>query len=140
MLESFSEDRLDKLITYSQYGLSAKNTVVDLKNIIEEYRQKNFKIVGYGAAAKGNTLLNFGEIKLDYIVDDNEMKHELYTPGMDILIKPPNFISETDKNTPILFVPLAWNFYKEIKDKIKKIRNNDRDLFVLYFPKINIEK
>lgn len=139
MLDTFSDDRLDKLETYFTYGFSAKNTVVHLKNIIEEYRLKNYKIVGYGAAAKGNTLLNFGQINLNYIVDDNELKNELYTPGMNILIKHPNFISEIDCNTPILFVPLAWNFYKEIKEKIKNIRNNENDLFVLYFPKIKIE-
>jgi len=139
MLKSFSDDKLDKMSTYYEYSLKSNDIIIKLKNNINIYRSRGYKIIGYGAAAKGNTLLNFGQIKLDYIVDDNELKHDLYTPGMNILIKPPKFILEIDKDIPILFVPLAWNFYKEIKEKIKNIRNNKNDIFILYFPDLKIE-
>lgn len=140
MFTDFSEDKLNEMLSYVVYSLNSYKITFELKKQIDTYKQNGYNIIGYGAAAKGNTLLNFGKIKLDYIVDDNEMKHNLYTPGMDILIKPPEFIIELDVNVPILFVPLAWNFYNEIKEKIKKYRNNDDDIFIKYFPSLKIEK
>ena len=62
------------------------------------------------------------------------------TPGMDIEIKSPDFISTMDKTANIVFVPLAWNFYREIREKIKSYRNVDTDIFVRYFPNLIIEK
>ena len=43
-----------------------------------------YPVIGYGAAAKGNTFLNFTDVKLDYVIDDNELKQGLYTPGTNI--------------------------------------------------------
>ena len=59
---------------------------------------------------------------------------------MNILIKSPDFIYELDKDVPIVFIPLAWNFYKEIREKIKQRRNNDDDIFIKYFPELMISK
>ena len=47
------------------------------------------------------------------------------------------FHSEDDK---ILFVPLAWNFYKEIRERIKKVRDCKGDMFLKYFPRVILEK
>ena len=44
------------------------------------------------------------------------------------------------KYTKILFVPLAWNFYDEIKTRILKVRKNKNDRFLKYFPEIKEEK
>jgi 2-polyprenyl-3-methyl-5-hydroxy-6-metoxy-1,4-benzoquinol methylase len=132
-------NKLNTTITYIQYALNAYKITYDLKEKLEEYKERGYSLIGYGAAAKGNTLLNFGKVKLDYIVDDNPLKCGLLTPGMDIEIKSPDFISTIDKNTKVVFIPLAWNFYNEIKGKIKSYRNVDGDIFVRYFPKFIIE-
>lgn len=104
-------------------------------NIVEELRNNGYKIVGYGAAAKGNTFLNFSKIKLDYIIDDNELKQGLYTPGSKI------FITSIDKlnleEEQICVVPLAWNFFDEIKQRITD--KVDKPItFLKYFPKLEL--
>jgi 2-polyprenyl-3-methyl-5-hydroxy-6-metoxy-1,4-benzoquinol methylase len=133
------ENKLNNTITYIQYALNAYKITYKLKDILTQYKNKGYKLVGYGAAAKGNTLLNFGKIELDYIVDDNPLKQGLLTPGMDIEIKSPEFISTIDSNDKVIFIPLAWNFYKEIRSKIKNYRNIETDIFIKYFPKLTIE-
>ena len=102
------------------------------------YRTLDYLIVGYGAAAKGNTLLNFGEIHLDYIIDDNPLKQGLYSPGMST---PVVSIAKLDEyaDVKVAFVPLAWNFFTEIRKNIKNKRDREGDVFIRYFPTISIE-
>lgn len=93
--------------------------------------------VGYGAAAKGNTLLNFGEIDLDYIVDDNPLKVGLYTPGRKIKIVSLDEMISIAADKSVVWVPLSWNFFDEIRKKI-----NDKysypTAFVKYFPTMQV--
>ena len=93
-------------------------------------------MVGYGAAAKGNTFLNFAEIDLDYIVDDNELKWNLLTPGRNIEIKDPMSLASENKDK-LVVVPLAWNFFKEISNRANKITGSSLK-FIKYFPKVEI--
>jgi hypothetical protein len=67
------------------------------------------------------------------------MKQGLYTPGSNIQIKSVDFLSEYNENDRIVFIPLAWNFFNEIKERIKKVRDNDRDIYIKYFPKYTTE-
>jgi SAM-dependent methyltransferase len=125
--------------TYNTFVENAKEITKNLKKTIDEHRENGYSIIGYGAAAKGMTLLNFGSILMNYIIDDNELKHDLLTPGTNIIIKGIDIL-DTIKSKKILFVPLAWNFYDEIYKRIKLKRDNENDLFVKYFPKIEILK
>jgi 2-polyprenyl-3-methyl-5-hydroxy-6-metoxy-1,4-benzoquinol methylase len=125
------------LNTYYTFAENAKQITFNLKNKINELKGLGYKIIGYGAAAKGMTLLNYGNIQMDYIIDDNELKHDLLTPGTDVLIKSINFLDEM-RQEKIAFVPLAWNFYDEIRNRIKIKRENKEDLFIKYFPKIEV--
>jgi hypothetical protein len=84
----------------------------------------------------GMTLLNYANVCLDYIVDDNPLKQNRYTPGMSIPIVSSDILSEFHENDKIVFIPLAWNFFDEIKAKIKAKRNNDKDMFLEYFPRV----
>ena len=86
---------------------------------VEEARESGFTVAGYGAAAKGNTILNFGGITLDFIVDDNPLKQGKHTPGMRIPILSP-CDAESRCKERIAWVVLSWNFTSEIKDKINK--------------------
>jgi 2-polyprenyl-3-methyl-5-hydroxy-6-metoxy-1,4-benzoquinol methylase len=131
-----SKERILTLDFLKNYNNICSVVVDNLNNAIIDFKLKGYKIVGYGAAAKGNTLLNFGKIKLDYIVDDNSYKHNLYTPGMKIAIYSPDKLKEeTDK---IVIIPLAWNFFDEIKEKVSVRINNA--IFIKYFPTIKIEE
>ena len=76
-------------------------------------KKNNKKIIGFGAPAKATTALNFFGIsnQIDYIIEDNKLKHNKFIPGVLIPIKNKKNIKE--KN-PLILV-LAWNFYNEIK-------------------------
>jgi 2-polyprenyl-3-methyl-5-hydroxy-6-metoxy-1,4-benzoquinol methylase len=129
---------LQDMNTYLAYADRASTIVEDLKQTIMHYRTMDYLIVGYGAAAKGNTLLNFGEIHLDYIIDDNPLKQGLYSPGMSTPVVP---ITKLDDytDTKVAFVPLAWNFFTEIRRNIKNKRDREGDVFIKYFPTISVE-
>ena len=125
--------------TYDDYKQNILNIVKSFKKVVEHV-QGEYPVIGYGAAAKGNTFLNFADVKLDYVIDDNELKQGLYTPGTNIEIKSVELLKEYDEDDRILFVPLAWNFYDEIRKRIKKVRDNKNDLFLKYFPRVILEK
>ena len=99
--------------TYQEFGdkvYKIRNNVI--KNI-EKLKKKGKKIIGYGAPAKATTALNFFGIKdqLDFIVEDNKLKHNKFIPGVKIEIKDKKII----KNKDNILIVLAWNFFNEIK-------------------------
>jgi hypothetical protein len=97
-----------------------------------------WNVVGYGAPAKGMTLLNYSGLQLDFIVDDSPLKQGRFTPGSSIAIVGPEKLDELKDTT--LFVPLAWNFFDEIRARIKSKRDNPYDRFITYFPKVEIRE
>lgn len=122
---------------YEDYARSAWRTILRFKETVERYANEGYVVVGYGAAAKGNTLLNAANIKLHCIVDDNPLKQGLFTPGVSVPIVSPAYLNQlSDK--PVLFVPLAWNFFDEIAARIKTIRGGRRDLYLRYFPTLDV--
>lgn len=115
---------------YLQYSKNCIELVEKFKQVVKEYRTNGYKIVGYGAPAKGNTFLNFAKVPFDMIIDDNPMKQGLYTPGSSIGIVGSEVLKSFEEHDRILFVPLAWNFFKEIKERITTQRNNLNDVFL----------
>ena len=126
--------------TYNEYTKNITELVSNFKELVQNSKREGFKLVGYGAAAKGMTFLNFAGVKLDYIIDDNELKHNLYTPGTNTIIKPNGFLKQFKENDKVLFIPLAWNFYDEIQERILKTRDNENDWFLRYFPEVKLER
>lgn len=118
-----------------KYSEKCKKISQDTFEKINQIRSDDYKIIGYGAAAKGNTFLNFSKFELDYIVDDNPLKQNLYSPGSKIPIFSPDKLLE--ENTKICIVPLAWNFFDEIKEKVHN-RGIKNCLFLKYFPEVKI--
>jgi len=124
--------------TYVRYAQRCNDIVSELKHQTDFVRQGmiDWNVVGYGAAAKGMTLLNYAKLDLDFIVDDNPLKQGRFTPGSSIPVVSQKEILKLKGTT--LFVPLAWNFFDEIRDKIKGIRDNEYDRFIKYFPEVKI--
>jgi SAM-dependent methyltransferase len=124
--------------TYKEWAGQARSIVSDFASRIHMFRDQGYNIVGYGAAAKGMTLLNYAKVDLDFIIDDNPLKQNTFSPGRDIPIMSSEHLKQysTDK---ILFVPLAWNVFNEIRAKIKAARNNADDKFLKYFPEVTVE-
>lgn len=131
------DESLFDINTYINYSNKCHKIVKDLNNTINKFKKSEYIIAGYGAAAKGNTLLNFGNIELDFIIDDNPLKQGLYTPGKNIHIVSVETLKSL-KNKKLVFVPLAWNFFEEIRQKIKLTRSISTDLFIKYFPEVKV--
>lgn len=109
--------KLDDKNTYLNYADLVLQNRLQLMKLLTNLKLKKKKIIGYGAPAKGNTLLNYFKISsdlLDYIVDDSPFKQGLYTPGTHIPVFSAQKIKE-DKPDYILI--LAWNFAKPIMEK-----------------------
>ena len=125
--------------TYQVWANGVDKLLADLKDQITEFRGWGYRCIGYGAAAKGMTLLNASGIKLDAVVDDNPLKQGLYCPGTTIPVVSSDYIRQLADTDRVVFIPLAWNFYAEIKQKIQAIRTHEDDLFLRYFPTITTE-
>jgi SAM-dependent methyltransferase len=132
------EAKLTKQQTYIDWEKNVKLNMSELKTTIGDFKEQGYKVIGYGAAAKGNTLLNYIDEPLDLIIDDSPLKQNLFAPGTNSLIKSIDALREYDKDDKIVFIPLAWNFFTEISQRIKSVRNEPTDLFLKYFPKVNI--
>jgi 2-polyprenyl-3-methyl-5-hydroxy-6-metoxy-1,4-benzoquinol methylase len=116
--------------TYTKYTSNCIEKVANFAERVEYWRDQGYKIVGYGAPAKGNTFLNFARIPLDIIIDDNKLKQGLFTPGSSIEIVGSEILGTYTEDDKVLFIPLAWNFFKEIKQRILSVRNNPNDVFL----------
>jgi 2-polyprenyl-3-methyl-5-hydroxy-6-metoxy-1,4-benzoquinol methylase len=125
--------------TYTQWAGKCHKTVSEFASRINLFREQGYHVVGYGAAAKGNTLLNFARANLDFVIDDNETKQGKITPGRDIPIVSAEHLTTYSEHDKVLFVPLAWNFFTEIKTRILKQRSNKNDRFLRYFPEVTVE-
>lgn len=134
-----NESKLLDLQTYKDWEKTVQSNMFELKSVISAYTAQGYKVVGYGAAAKGNTLLNYIKQPLDLIIDDSPLKHNLYSPGHNSPIKSIDALKEYSKEDKIVFMPLAWNFFTEISNRIKTVRNEPQDLFLKYFPKVEIK-
>lgn len=126
-------------LTYKIYTDKCEKVASDFRNAILKAKQDGYKIIGYGAAAKGMTILNYTKVPMDFIVDDNKLKQGRYTPGSSIPIVAFED-TELKAEDRVVFVPLAWNFFNEISMRIKQKRNNQEDKFLRYFPNVEYTK
>jgi SAM-dependent methyltransferase len=124
---------------YSRWVRVAEEIKNDFVATCNEYQEAGYRLVGYGAAAKGMTLLNYAQVDLDVIIDDNPLKQGTYSPGRDIPIVSSDYLNELTDKDRVLFIPLAWNFYTEIKSKICSIREKPDDRFLRCFPEVEVE-
>jgi len=118
--EMLEEEVSAGMLDRSRYVEMAKRVDAmgeELRGILSDLKAKGLKIAGYGASARGNTVITYfgiGRQYLDFLVDKNPLKHGLYSPNTRIPIKPVEAI-ETER-PDVLFV-LAWNFFDEIKQQ-----------------------
>ena len=104
--------------------------------LIKAY-QDNKKVVAYGAAAKGSTLLNYAGIKSDlinYVVDRSLSKQNKYMPGSRIPIKDESFL-RNDNPDYILILP--WNLKNEIMTQLEDILPS-KVKFIIAIPDLEI--
>ncbi|MDB2545556.1 NAD-dependent epimerase/dehydratase family protein [Candidatus Pelagibacter bacterium] len=105
--------------TYQEFGNKVYKIRDNVINNINKIKKAGEKIIGYGSPAKATTALNFFNIgkQIDFIIEDNKLKHNKFLPGVKIPIKSKKKL--TNKNHTILV--LAWNFFDEIKKNNKSL-------------------
>ena len=137
LLEKEKQFGLLETSTYDNFTKNIQNVKQDICNFFVEARKENKKIVCYGAPAKGNTLLNFcgiGKDFIEYTVDKNPHKQELFLPGTHIPIYSPEKVISTK---PDYLLILPWNLKDEIIEEMNFIRDWNGK-FVVLIPKIEI--
>jgi len=133
------ESGLTQLKTYENFAVHVNQVKKQLQQFCMDAKNKNKKIIGYGAPAKGNTLLNYCQINnelIEYTVDVNPYKQGLFLPGTKIPIKSPEVIRK-DKPDYILILP--WNLKDEIMNQHRYI-SEWGGRFVIPIPEVKIYK
>jgi len=117
----------------STFRKVAENIIHDLRLMLNELKNQKVTIVGYGAAAKGMTVLNAVGITIDFVIDDNPLKQNTFTPGLAIPVR--SIASLNDVGDSICLLPLAWNFADEILERVAQKYNGEIKL-LKYFPEV----
>lgn len=111
--------QITSLKGYEVFKKNVEKIKYDLIRFLIKSKEDNKKVIGYGAAAKGNTLLNYCGIKsdlLEYIVDKAKSKQNLFMPGSHIPIKSTNFLESQEVD---FLLVLPWNLINEISNEQK---------------------
>jgi hypothetical protein len=123
--------------TYRQFAETTRKIKTDLHATLQKLRASGKTLAGYGAPAKGNTLLSFLEIgpeTLSYIADRSALKQGLYTPGLHIPVVSPERLLADQPDYVLL---LAWNFADEIMQQQAEYLNRGGK-FILPVPEVRI--
>jgi hypothetical protein len=125
--------------TFLAWSESINRTGAELKVLLKGLRENGNRIVGYGAPAKATTLLYHFGISLkeiEYIVDDNDLKQNMLSPGLHIPILHPSKILQDKPNYVLI---LAWNFADSIIEQNRSyLESGGR--FIIPLPSISIVK
>ena len=128
---------LDKKETYLNFKENCENSKKELKKLLINLKENNFRVVGYGATSKSTTILNYSDIGhdlIEYICDNTPIKQGKYSPGKHIPIVP---IETFRANYPDYAVLFAYNHAQEIMEKEKDFVKKGGK-WILYVPNIHI--
>jgi len=106
---------LNKVETYIKFGKRIKKSKDNVLKNIQKFKEMRLEVVGYGSPAKATTMLNYYGITdqdIQYVVEDNQLKHYKFIPGTGIQILPKETLKE---KTPDIVLVFAWNFIDEIR-------------------------
>jgi 2-polyprenyl-3-methyl-5-hydroxy-6-metoxy-1,4-benzoquinol methylase len=122
MLEKEIKFGLNGLAVYQTYQAKAEKVKNDFTKFLVEAKEEGKKVAGYGAAAKGNTLLNFAGTKKDllqFVVDASPHKQNKFLPGVHIPVVDEQHIRISK---PDYMVILPWNLKEEISTQLAYIK------------------
>lgn len=128
---------LDRLETYRSFAEQVRRTKRRLLEFLIDAKDEGKTIVGYGAPAKGNTLLNYCGIRgdfLDYTVDRSPHKQGRFLPGTHIPIHHPDRIRETQPDYVLI---LPWNIRGEVMQQMADVRSWG-GRFVVPIPEVQV--
>jgi SAM-dependent methyltransferase len=129
--------RIHEISAYQRFAERTQKIKSDLHEALQEVRGAGKRLAGYGAPAKGNTLLSFLEIgpeTLSYIADRSTLKQGRYTPGLHIPVVPPERLLMDQPDYVLL---LAWNFVDEIVAQQAEYRRRG-GRFIIPVPEVKV--
>ena len=121
MLKEEENFGIKKYKTYKDFGKKVYKIRENVIRNFKDLKKNNKMIIGYGAPAKATTALNFFGIskEINFIVEDNKLKHKSFIPGVKIPIKNKSHV----KNKDNILLVLAWNFFDDIKKNNPELSN-----------------
>jgi SAM-dependent methyltransferase len=122
VLEAEHAAGLDTLEGYLAFAPRVERLLAELRGFLAEAGAKGARVAAYGAAAKGNTLLNAAAVTTDeiaYVVDRNPHKQGRYLPGSHLPILAPDHVRD-DRPDYLLLLP--WNLREEITAQMADVR------------------
>lgn len=137
LIELERRSKLDTIDPYEAFATKVRTLRSNLLELLERLQAEGNSIAGYGAAAKGNTLLNYygiGPDTMEFIADNNELKQGKYTPGSNIKVVPSERIYEADINYVLI---LAWNFTDEIVSQESEFKERG-GRFIIPVPDVKV--
>jgi hypothetical protein len=137
LLRAEDQYGLMKLETYCGFQVRANRIKDDLVRFLIDAKFEGKKVAAYGAAAKGNTLLNYagvGRDLIEFVSDAAVAKQGKFLPGSHIPIISPNVISDVKPDYIIIF---PWNIATEIQTQLEFIKGWG-GRFVTAVPHLNI--
>ena len=137
ILERERELEIDRFSTYEAFAGETHRIKQELNETVATLLHDHNRVVGYGAPAKGSTLLSFLELgpdKISYIVDRSPLKQGRYTPGSHIPVVAPERLL-TDQPDYVLL--LAWNFADEVLDQQADYRGRG-GRFIIPVPRVQV--
>ena len=136
LLEFEASWGVKNLEKYLSYARNVKQMKKDALTLIQEIKDSGAHIGGYGAPAKGNTLLNYFGLTsniIEYIAETNEIKQGLLTPGSHIpIISEEAFI----ERMPPYALLLTWNYLEFFLEKSGYIKNGGKFIVPIPAPRI----
>ncbi|MCX6312550.1 MAG: class I SAM-dependent methyltransferase [Bacteroidetes bacterium] len=139
LLEKENRKGISDLNYYKGFGEKVNGIKMDLLQFLSEQKSVGKKIAAYGAAAKGNTLLNYCGIKNDlisFVVDASPYKQGKFLPGSHIPIVKEEMIKA---ERPDFILILPWNIQEEIEMQLNYVAEW-KGVFVTAIPKLSIRK
>lgn len=137
LLEMEQKFGLKDIQTYIRFGEQVKKIKLDVLKLFTELKQSGKNIAAFGAAAKGNTFLNYCSIKcdiVDFVVDSSPHKQGFYLPGSLIPVMSPEALK---KYKPDYLLILPWNLTHEIVEAAAVVKEWDCQ-FITCIPEIRI--
>jgi hypothetical protein len=107
---------------YTSFSRKAFDTKLKFLEFLIDAKKEGKKVAGYGAAAKGNTLLNYCGVKfdlIDYVVDANPNKRDKFLPGSHIPVVDENHLKQHKPDYVIIF---PWNIRDEVMEQLAYVR------------------
>ncbi|MCF8369844.1 MAG: class I SAM-dependent methyltransferase [Bacteroidales bacterium] len=138
LLNKEVDAKINSLELYEGFQQKVENVKYGALSFLIDQKKAGNKIIGYGAAAKGNTFLNYCGIKgtdiIEFVVDASPYKQNKFLPGSHI---PVVDISKIKEYKPDYIIILPWNLKNEIAEQLKFVREWGAK-FVIFIPETTV--